>query len=377
MMPKKLVSYRKYLHAHPELSGYEFKTSAYIREVLAACSSAQFYEVAKTGLLVQFKGENPENHVLLRCELDALPIHEAPGKWTNYGSNSDGVSHKCGHDGHMAILMGVTEQLEKHPPNGTVSLLFQPAEETGIGSNLVVNDPVFNKVCKPTKVFALHNIPGRTMGEIIVKNGDFSSSVISAKVVLKGKASHAAAPENGENPIYMISKFIQTVKAMENRDVESEEFRLLTPIYVKAGSEDFGISASYGELGYTMRAKSHDQLDALKKTFEFYVLNSARSKGLTVNVSWLAEFRGVRNADQSVEIIKKAGLELGLTVFNKAIPYSWGEDFGVFTEKYSGAMFGVGAGISTPPLHDKNYDFPDEIIDTCVKLFMKIIQKAQ
>lgn len=378
MIAERLIGYRKHLHAHPELSGQEYGTSAYIRNTLfTTCPSARFFDVAKTGLIVQFAGKDSREHVLLRCELDALPIDETQLNVSGHGSKVVGVSHKCGHDGHMAILMGVAEQLEKSPPPGTVSLLFQPAEETGQGARAVLKDPVFDKVCRPKHVFALHNIPGKSTGEIWVKPGVFTASVISVKVTLKGRTAHAGEPWNGTNPCYTISKIISSAKALETQDLDSPNFRLVTPVYINAGSEDFGIGAGCGELGFTLRAKSNEQLEKLKKLFESVVKSLCKAYKLTNEMLWLAEFRAVQNSKKSVTIIKEAATQSKIKIVDQESPFSWGEDFGLFTEKYQGAMFAVGSGTDTPPLHHQDYDFPDEVIAPCVDLFGKIIKKVQ
>jgi amidohydrolase len=377
MKLEKLIEHRRHLHHYPELSGKEIMTSLYIEKYMNDnCTNAIVNKLSKNGLLVIFRGKDKGKEILLRCELDALPILE-----TNdfiYKSKKKGVAHKCGHDGHMAILLAVAAHFQKNPiKKGKVSLLFQPAEETGKGASIILKDKNFKKNCTPDFVFALHNIPGYPLHSIVTRYNSFNSSVISVKVKLIGKTSHAAEPEMGINPSLAVSEIIRKANALEVVDQELRNFSLITPVFITLGKESYGVSAGSGELGFTLRTWSNIGMRNLKERFLEIILAVVSTHKLTYEVQWLEEFKSVENDKESVNVIQKAATDNKLSFFLKKQPFKWGEDFGLFTENYKGAMFGIGAGIDTPALHNPDYDFPDELIESGSKMFIQIIKKIQ
>ena len=189
-----LISLRKTLHKYPEVSLDEKETAKRIISFLENYPPDEIKtEVGETGILAIYKGAKPGKTVLFRCELDALPIEEI--NTFEHKSTIEGVSHKCGHDGHMAILCGLATQLHlQRPETGNVVLLFQPAEEDGRGAVRVYADPKF-KSLKPDFVFALHTLPRYNQNQIVVKNNTFTCAVNSIIIKLKGRTSHAGEPE--------------------------------------------------------------------------------------------------------------------------------------------------------------------------------------
>jgi len=192
-----LKAFRRDLHAHPEISGEEKKTGKRVLTVLNELKPDELLtEVGGTGILATFGTDEKGPQVMVRCELDALPIQEI--NTFDHKSTSKGVSHKCGHDGHMAILTGLAEKLAKDRPlTGRVHLLYQPAEENGAGAAAVLKDPRM-KDRHFDLVLALHNLPGYPLGHAVVRKGAFTASVNSMVIALKGRTSHAAEP--GRSP---------------------------------------------------------------------------------------------------------------------------------------------------------------------------------
>ena len=191
-----LIRIRKQLHAQPELSGKEEKTSQLIAEYLERVGIKKIYRhISHHSLIAEITGNNPGPVVLFRCELDALPIEEL--NHIDYRSQVAGISHTCGHDGHMSIMLGFACELLKQPPDkGRILLLFQSAEETGQGAKALL-DSGFLKNYDIDSAFALHIMPGYDQGAIICKEGNFTPAVESLNIELIGKTSHAAEPEKG------------------------------------------------------------------------------------------------------------------------------------------------------------------------------------
>lgn len=189
--------------------------------------------------------------VLVRCELDALPIIEA--NTFKHRPQLHGVSHKCGHDGHMAILCDLAVALTQNPlVCGKVVLLFQPAEENGQGAHAVLQDPKLNDIA-PDFCLALHNLSGYTLGSVLVKKGSFTASVVSLALQLKGKIAHASEPHHGRNPAEAISEIITFFKKKEIPDPSQAAFALATPIHINLGELAYGIAAGKAERHYTLR----------------------------------------------------------------------------------------------------------------------------
>jgi len=371
---EELIQLRKELHKHPEVSGNEFKTAQRILDFLAKYKPNQVtINLGGNGILAIYKGKKDGKTILFRCELDALPIQEI--NEFDYKSIYEGVSHKCGHDGHMAILCGMAKTLHENPlEKGTVMLLFQPAEEDGNGAKRVLNDSNFDAI-KPDFAFALHNLPGFKKHQIIVKENTFTCAVNSMIIHLNGKTSHAGEPENGINPSLAIAEIIQVFNSKINTDVSSKKYCLITPIHINMGEKAYGVSAGYGEVHFTVRSNSNAQMRIIESNLEENVNEIATKFNLRTKINWTESFQANENNSEAVNFIRKSASNLNLNILEKELPFTFGEDFGLLTQHFKGAMFGLGSGENTPALHNPDYDFPDEIIKTGSTLFYQIAKE--
>ena len=366
----KFKSFRRELHAHPELSGEEFDTQKRIKSFLGALGATCAKSVGKTGLLYSFAfGDGP--HVLVRVDCDALPIQEI--NEFEHKSTTPGVSHKCGHDGHTAIgACLIYKMLENPPSGGSVDVLFQPAEEIGEGARAVLADSEFD-VSKYDYTIALHNIPGKPMHQVIWKKDGFTTAVQSLVLRLNGKTSHAAEPLKGINPANAISEIIHMAKTIEVTDEKHKDYALITPVYATLGSVNYGISAGYGEVHFTIRSWEQEKMNRVTEVFSNMVSTIAEANQLQLEKEIVAVFAANQNDHFLVDQVIKSAKQLDLEVTERQHPFPWGEDFGLFTQTIPGAMFGLGSGDSTPALHNPDYDFPDEIIETGANLFYETV----
>jgi amidohydrolase len=369
-----LTQLRQNLHQNPELSGLEFKTSKRLVTFLEKYNPSEIiHPIGGTGIIAVFKGKNSGPKTLLRCEIDALPIEELND--FNYKSVTKGISHKCGHDGHSAILCGIAVLLsEENNFSGTVYLLFQPSEEDGEGAKKILNDPLFKEI-RPDFIFALHNLPGFKLGQVVLKNQTFSCAVNSMIIELSGKTAHAAEPQNGINPANAISEIISAFNKKMQSDISQTDYCLITPIYINMGRKAYGVSAGFGEIHFTVRSNSNQNMDKIERELADSVAKIANQEKLQATISWTQQFRANENNPEAVSFIKKAAVKNGLDLLEKETPFSWGEDFGLFTEHFSGAMFGLGAGENIPALHNPDYDFPDELIPIGTTIFHSILKE--
>lgn len=365
---------RKELHRYPELSGQEKETAGRIKQFIERHHSAKIIEnIGGNGLAVIYEYSNSGPNIVIRCELDALPIEEEND--FDHRSLYNGVSHKCGHDGHMAMVAGLVFWLKEQDfKQGRVVLLFQPAEETGAGALEVLHDERFREL-NPDYVFALHNIPGQPLHSIIFLDGNFSSTVQSVAIQLKGKESHSAEPEHGVNPALGIAELIQKFDKLNINDPTRVDFRLCVPVYSSMGVKSYGISAGFGEIHYTLRAKSIDKMEKLKQEVDNILAEVCPKHKLPYSVEWFDFFPAVVNDRICNRVIMETAESCNFNVIRKSTAFKFGEDFGWFSDNYKAAMFGIGSGLKSPALHQANYDFPDEILETGMTMFEGIIER--
>lgn len=368
-----LQSLRRELHQHPELSGWEVETATRIHAFIQEHYPTKVIEnIGGSGLaaVYDFGGNGPT--VMIRCELDALPIAE-PNDF-DYRSEVEGVSHKCGHDGHMAMVAGAVLWLKEQSFGaGRVVFFFQAAEETGKGAALALADERF-RALKPDYVFALHNIPGAPLGEVVVTPEMFSPTVQSFAVHLAGKEAHASEPENGHNPALAISEMVGAFADLNVPDAYRPDFAVLTPVHLRLGQKAYGISPGRGELHYTIRTWTEAEMTTLKARIESQVTKVCQRHHLEANTDWFEYFPGTVNDAECRERVMEAASKNGFKLKEQAVPFRFGEDFGWLAREYKVAMFGLGAGENCPALHHAEYDFPEEVLPVGIGMFAGLIE---
>lgn len=373
MQVQKFIDFRKELHKHPELSGYEFETKKRILDFTKQFQADKVIEVGKTGIILHYKGEKEgKNAILIRSELDALPIQEI--NTFAHASKTANISHKCGHDGHSVILCRLAHLLQNNRADyADVYLLFQPAEENGKGAKEVYEDPKFKELSIDS-VVALHNIPGFPLHQVLIKKGAMTPAVRSMIVIFKGKTSHAAEPELGINPAKAMADFMQFALSESNNNTKKEDFFLVTPIYTEMGEKSYGVSAGYGEVHITIRTWETALLYEKSEILSKEVNKIAQQNNLDIDISWTEEFEANQNDANIIDLVEKSAKDLHMSIKYLEEPRKWGEDFGLFTTHFQGAMFGIGSGENQAALHNPDYDFPDVLIETASDLFLQIIK---
>ncbi len=364
-----LTKLRHTLHQFPEVALEEYETARRILEFFVPLSPDQIHEqLGGTGLAFIFKGKKPGKRLLFRCELDALPIEDL--KPSAHQSQIPGKGHLCGHDGHMAIICGLGERLaQKRPESGELVLLFQPAEETGDGAKAVLEDDRFAEI-QPDAAFALHNLPGYPLHQVVVRKGTFAAGSTGMTIYLTGKTSHSAHPEAGINPAQVLARLIQKLPGLPK---QVENFALLTLIHADLGSLAFGTSAGKASLSLTLRAFDQDQLEHLIELVKSSAIQEASNEGIKIEFGFVERFAVSKNDSALYPIVAQAARDLSLPITEKSDPFRWSEDFGLFSQVCPSFLFGLGAGENSPQLHEGTYDFPDELIATGVDMFWEIL----
>lgn len=366
----RLVELRQKLHKFPELSGNEYNTARLIKRVLLKYKPDQIIEnLGGNGLAAIFHGKEAGPAVLFRCDMDALPICET--NQFRYKSSKGSIAHKCGHDGHMAIMLGVAEAIYNDPPQkGSLILLFQPSEENGQGANNVLNDKKFQSI-RPDFVFALHNLPGYAEGSIILRKGVFAAASKGMINRLYGKTSHAGEPENGNSPALAMTDIVRGLTFLPQTD-SFEDFTLVTVIHSKLGGIAFGTSPGYAEVMATLRTYSNRDMESLSDKSIKLVNSHGAGYSLRVEINWTEEFPATVNNDEALDAIEQAAKQKKMQTIFIEEPLRWSEDFSNFTLKYPGALFGLGSGINHPQLHNPDYDFPENILDKGIEIYYEL-----
>ncbi|MDA3860118.1 MAG: amidohydrolase [Melioribacteraceae bacterium] len=369
-MIQKIISFRHELHKYPEVSNDEYNTSERVINFIEKYNPDEIIKLGKTGVAFAYNGKEKGKTIVFRSELDALPILERSG--VEYRSVNDHVAHSCGHDGHMAILTGLTQKIsENRPIKGRVILLFQPAEEVEQGARDVVENSKFIDI-NPDYMFALHNVPGFEKNKIILKKGSFASASKGMTIKLTGKTSHAAEPQNGISPADAISKIIKNLNELRTTKTLFKDFVLLTIIHIQLGEISFGTSPGYAEIRVTLRAYENEDMEVLTDNCEKIIKEISKVEKLSYEISYSEEFPATVNNDKCVKIVEQSANQIGLLIAHIDKPFKWSEDFGYFTEKYDACFFGLGSGKEQPQLHNPDFDFPDDIIEKGIDLFFAI-----
>ena len=358
---EQILSLRRQLHDCPERSGREVRTMAAIRDFLAANTSLEIRDMGGWLLASHREGDGlPE--IAFRADMDALPAGDCP----------TGASHRCGHDGHSAILCGLGVMLEGRRVGKNVHLIFQAAEETGEGAPRVRDGwPGLRSV---SALYALHNIPGFPKGAALMRRGCFACASCGHVVRVQGRPAHAAYPGDGANPIELLSRLALDTPDII-RDILGGEDRLLmrTLIGLNAGGEDFGISAFEGRLCQTLRGHRQADIDALAAGIEARATAGCRAAGMTCAFEIRDAFPDTTNDDMLYGDALARFRRAGLPVVELAEPMRWSEDCGWLLKAVPGVFFGIGAGVDTPGLHTEGYAFDDDLIEPALRAFETLL----
>ena len=371
-----LTTFRRHLHRHPEVSGEEVRTAAEIAAALRGLSPARLINgLGGHGVAAVFEGMAPGPTVLFRAELDALPIRDESG--ADWASQIPGKGHQCGHDGHSAILLGLARLLSRRAPaRGRAVMLFQPAEEDGSGAAAVIADPRFAEI-RPDWAFALHNMPGYPLGAVVVEPGPANCASRGLKVTLSGHTSHAATPHLALSPAAPLARLIPAVMAAGPGGEDLRPgFRLVTVTHTRMGEPAFGITPGEAELWLTLRTLEDADMAALIDEVMGLVEAEAAATGLRAAFEQSDVFHACTNEPEATAHLIAAAKSEGFARAQSLGPMRASEDFGLFGSRAGAkaAMFLLGSGENCPPLHNPDYDFPDELIAPGLRVFDRVLR---
>ena len=339
-----IVEKRRTIHRHPELMYEEFETSKLVQETLKDLRIPFQKDIAITGV-VGIIGSGEEPCIALRADMDALPIHEETD--VDFKSEIDGKMHACGHDCHTAMLLGAARVLKEneHKINGTIKLIFQPAEEGGAGGKMMREQGVLLDP-KVQQIFALHVAGTIPIGTLASKEGTLLAATSSIKILVKGKGGHAAAPHHTNDPVVTGSKIIVELQTLVSRELNPLEPGVISITMANAGSA-FNVIPSTMELQGTIRSLTIEGISNLQTRVKEVAQSIAKANRCEAEVSFPGnDYPPTINDAGCWQLGKSAAKEIlgEENLIEMPDPIMGGEDFAYYTEEVPGCFSFLGVG---------------------------------
>ncbi len=372
-----LVAIRHDIHRHPELGFEEHRTQAKVRAWLEEHGYTPKVS-AETGLVADLASDKPGEAIAFRADLDCLPMQEHTA--LPYRSVHDGRAHKCGHDGHTTILMGVAAVLAKNAGALTrpVRLIFQPAEEgvRGGGARVMVQEGAVDRVAE---IYGLHNWPGYPKGHVRVKPGALMAQVHSFDLTVRGVGGHGSQPQLCVDPIVASAHLVTALQTVVSRSIAYDDQAVVSVGAIHAGKAD-NIIPDVATLRGTIRTFDPAVTARVLERFDAVVQGVAATFGVTIETEMITGYPVLMNDPECAELVREvAGQVVGSEhVSADDLPMAGGEDFAYFCEATRGAYFFLGAKRGeekTPVCHHPDFDFDDDLIGLGMRMFLGIAER--
>jgi len=361
-----MTEWRQDFHRHPELGFEEVRTSGIVAAKLREFGCDEVVTgIAKTGVVGVIHGAKGRTGraIGLRADMDALPIHEATG--LPHASTIPGKMHACGHDGHTAMLLGAARYLaETRNFDGTVYVIFQPAEEGGGGGGVMVEEGLFTRF-PMERVFGLHNWPGAPTGTFLWREGPVMAAVAGLEITVTGRGGHGALPYQTVDPIVASAAIIQALQTIVARNMDAADAGVITIGSIYAG-EAGNVIPEVVKMTGTARWFLPEVGDLLERRFREIVTGVAASLGATAEAKFERAYPSTINEPESTRLAVRAAETIAgaAAVHHMDKPTMGAEDFAFMLEAKAGSylMLGGGRGPHDASVHHPMYDFNDEIL---------------
>lgn len=370
-----LIETRRHLHAHPELSFEEHETAAYVAERLERWGYEVTRNVGGLGVVGRLKQGERGRSIAIRADMDALPIQEATG--LPYASKAHGKMHACGHDGHTAMLLGAAEYLARTRHfNGTVNLVFQPAEEAGkiSGAQAMIADGLFERFpCDA--IFGLHNHPGAPAGTFLMRAGPLMAAADTATITITGRGGHASRPHLTVDPIVVAANLVMTLQTVVARNVNPTETAVVTVGTIHGGTASNVIPES-AEIAVSIRSFSAEVRDLLENRVRDISTSIAGAHGATVSIDYERGYPVVVNSQEETDFATAVVRELvGEEKVGVCPMIPGSEDFAYFLEHKPGCFLRLGNGENSAILHSSKYDFNDDSLTAGAAMWARLAER--
>jgi amidohydrolase len=364
----RLIEIRRHIHAHPELSGQEYQTAAYVAGVLSSCGLRVQEAVGKTGVVGDLNGEkNQEKILAIRTDMDALPIQEKTD--LDFASRKPGIMHACGHDVHTTLGLGVAMVLSRlsKPLPQTIRFIFQPAEEIAQGASWMVQDGVMRDV---QAIFGVHVFPSISAESVGIRYGALTAAADDLEIFIQGESGHGARPHEAKDAIWIASQVITTLQQAISRTQNP-----LRPIVLSIGQINGGrapnVIADQVRMAGTVRSLHPETHANLPDWIEGIVKSVCHTYGAGYEMNYRRGVPSVQNDLALTQILEEASREAwgNERVLILTEPSLGAEDFSLYLEHAPGSMFRLGVGFgdrNNPPLHHPEFEVNEAAIMTGV-----------
>lgn len=370
-----MTAWRRHLHTIPELMFECHRTAAFVVERLREFGITEIHEgIATTGIVAIIEGQGDGPTIGLRADMDALPMQEETG--LDYASKIDGMMHACGHDGHTTMLLGAARYLaETRNFKGRVALIFQPAEESGGGGEVMVIEGILERF-DIKEVYALHNAPGTPVGHFYTTPGPIMAAADDFDIHITGKGGHGAMPHETIDPVVAAVSIAQAIQTIVSRNNYSQDSLVVSVTQIHTGSAD-NIIPEKAYVNGTVRTFDPAVQGMVIARLEAIVAGAAISFGVEAEVVYNVGYPAtVNDPDRTVfaaNVAREIAGDKGVIDDNG--PEMGAEDFAYLLEKRPGAYLFVGNG-DTAGLHHPEYNFDDETAAAGASFFARLIERA-
>ncbi|KRC20457.1 amidohydrolase [Acidovorax sp. Root217] len=375
-----MVALRHHIHAHPELAFEEFATGDLVAERLAEWGYTVHRGLGGTGVVGTLRLGSSPRVLGLRADMDALPIHEETG--LPYASTHQGKMHACGHDGHTAILLAAARHLAKERSfDGTLHLIFQPAEEGLGGGRKMIEDGLFEQFpCDA--IFALHNMPGHPVGTFGFMGGPFMASSDSVSITVKGRGGHGSAPHLAADPVVAAAHIVLALQTIVSRNVDPREMAVISVGAIHGGDAPNVIPGSV-LMRLTVRAYRPEIRAMLRERITALVQAQAATLGVQAEVDYHWRYPALVNDVASTDFARQVALDwLGDEgLMPNLQPLTGSEDFSFMLEQCPGSYLIVGNGVGDAHgsggcmVHNPGYDFNDACLPLASTYWVKLTER--
>ncbi|SEW06583.1 hippurate hydrolase [Cognatiyoonia koreensis] len=371
-----MKTWRRHLHAHPELQFDCHNTAAFVVARLKDFGVDEIHEgIATSGVVAIINGQGDGPTIGLRADMDALPMQEETG--LPHASTVPGKMHACGHDGHTTMLLGAARYLaETRNFSGRVALIFQPAEEGGGGAGVMVEEGALDRF-EIAQVYALHNVPGLPVGQFQTVPGPIMAAVDTFYIHVKGRGGHGAYPQDTIDPLIAAVGMVQAIQTIISRNHDGRKDLVVSVTQIHSGSAD-NIIPETAFINGTVRSFDKDVQALVMERLEAIVMGQAASYGVSVEYRYEKGYPATVNDPEktqfAAEVAQEVAGEAGVNIAQ--IPEMGAEDFAYFLEERPGAYLFVGNG-DTAGLHNTKFDFDDETASAGASFFARIVERAQ
>ena len=357
-----MVEIRHDFHRHPELGCAEQRTSEKVASVLRDLNIEVHEGVGETGVVGLLRNGRGNGAIGLRADMDALPIQEIESR--QHRSENEGVMHACGHDGHMAMLLGAARMLAENKQfDGTVVFIFQPDEENGTGARRMLADNLLERF-PIDEVYAIHNLPGAPLGEISTRVGTICSSESLFEIKITGQGGHAAMPQKGVDAILVGAEIIQALQHIVARKLDPGCGAVVSVTEFESDGRR-NVLPGHGIIKGEVRARTPSDRSAIMELISRTADASALRHGVEISFDHRTDFAEAVNAADPVRTVINTAHCLGMRIDGDRPPMSFSEDFGVLSAAVPGCFLLMGNGTEgacAQPLHAQDYDFNDDLL---------------